>query len=92
MKKTMAFAFSASLGLRSSGAALDQAAGIVAEVKEGGRQVVIKTFDGKDETYNVSASGTKVTVAGKDGREGLKVGLTCSVTGRACGDATAITC
>jgi hypothetical protein len=92
MKKTMAFAFSAILGLSSSGAALAQAAGIVAEVKEGGRQVVIKTFDGKDETYNVSASGTKVTVAGKDGREGLKVGLTCSVTGRAGGDATAITC
>lgn len=92
MKKLSALGLSAILSLALSGAAFAQAAGTIAEVKEGGRQVVMKTSDGKMETYNVSGSRTKVTVSGKEGREGLKAGLACSVTGTAGADATAITC
>lgn len=67
--------------------------GSITDVQEGGRKVVLKTSDGKTMTVGVSASRTKVTVAGKEAkRDDLKAGLTCTAVGAAGADATSLDC
>ena len=49
------------------------------------------TVAGKE--YRLSGSRTKVTIAGAAGtREQIKVGMDCTVTGEAGGEATAVDC
>jgi hypothetical protein len=49
------------------------------------------TIDGKK--YEVSGKRTKVTIKGAAGtREAIKVGMDCTASGPAGGEATAITC
>lgn len=80
-----AAAVALSLGVWSAPASA-QASGNIT-VQNEGRQVVVG-----GQTYNVSASRTKITIGGKDAQRGdLKDGLNCTVTAE--GDAaSAISC
>jgi tripartite-type tricarboxylate transporter receptor subunit TctC len=54
--------------------------GTVAELKDDGRQVVLKLADGKTFEAAISGSRTEVTVAGQKGdRKSLKAGMACTV-------------
>lgn len=52
-----------------------------------------KNIEAGGKKYEVSGSRTKVTVAGKAGsRDSLKVGMDCTISGAAGGEATAVDC
>jgi hypothetical protein len=52
-----------------------------------------KNIEMGSKKYEVSASRSKVTIGGKPGtRDGLKVGMDCSVKGPAGGEATEVAC
>jgi tripartite-type tricarboxylate transporter receptor subunit TctC len=54
--------------------------GTIAELKDDGRQVVLKLADGKSFEAAISGSRTEVTVAGQKGdRKSIKTGMTCTV-------------
>ena len=54
--------------------------GTVAELKNDGRQIVLKLPDGKTFEAMISGSRTEITVAGQKGdRTSIKSGMTCTV-------------
>jgi tripartite-type tricarboxylate transporter receptor subunit TctC len=66
--------------------------GAVAEW-DGRSKIVLKLDDGKMFPAEVSGSRTEVTLAGqKNTREGIKVGMTCAITGPSGGEAKTIAC
>lgn len=60
---------------------------------DGRAKLVLKLEDGKPFPAEVSGSRTEVTIAGqKSSRDGIKVGMTCTVDGPSGGEAKAISC
>jgi tripartite-type tricarboxylate transporter receptor subunit TctC len=66
--------------------------GTVAEW-DGRAKLVLKLADGKTFPAEVSGSRTQVTIAGqKSNRDGIKVGMACTVEGPSGGEAKTVTC
>jgi hypothetical protein len=75
-----------------AGPAFAQTKGTLAEY-DGRSAFTLKAADGKMVKGTISGSRSKVTIKGADGsREALKVGMTCTVTGPADGEATLVAC
>jgi hypothetical protein len=69
-----------------------QTKGALAEY-DGRSAFTLKTADGKMVKGTLSGSRSKVTIKGAEGsRETLKVGMNCTVTGPADGEASMIAC
>jgi tripartite-type tricarboxylate transporter receptor subunit TctC len=68
--------------------------GTIAELKDDGRQVVLKLADGKTFEAAISGSRTEVTVAGQKGdRKSIKAGMTCTIDAPSSGaEAKAVSC
>lgn len=70
-----------------------QSKGTISALENGNREFTLKTADGKEVKGKISSSGTKVTIKGAGaGRDALKVGMACAVTGPAGDTATAVAC
>jgi hypothetical protein len=90
-KVTQLLAAAAVLSL-SATPVLAQSKGTLAEY-DGRSAFTLKTADGKMVKGTISGSRSKVKIKGADGsREALKVGMTCTVTGPADGEATEVAC
>lgn len=78
--------------LEQKAAPAPAAKGTIAEW-DGRAKLVLKLDDGKMFPVEVSGSRTEVTIAGqKSTRDGIKTGMTCTVTGASGGEAQAISC
>jgi phosphohistidine swiveling domain-containing protein len=68
--------------------------GTIAELKDDGRQVVLKLADGKSFEAAISGSRTEVTVAGQKGdRKSIKTGMICTVDAPSSGaEAKTVSC
>ena len=68
--------------------------GTVAELRDDGRQVVLKLADGKTFEAAISGSRTEVTVAGQKGdRKSIQTGMTCAVDAPSSGaEAKTVSC
>jgi hypothetical protein len=92
MKKIVPCLVAAAFVSISASAALAQAKATITKVENDGREITIKTADGKEEKVSVSGSRTKITVKGAAGdRAALKVGMACVAT-PASGEAATIVC
>jgi tripartite-type tricarboxylate transporter receptor subunit TctC len=71
-----------------------KASGTLAEVKDGGRTIVVNSADGKKHTFEPSGSRTKYTFAGKSGkRSQLKPGQSCEISyAKGSKEPTAVAC
>ena len=78
----------------SSGAAVAPMRGTITEMKNDGRELVLKLPDGKMFEAAISGSRTEVTVAGqKADRKSIKAGMTCTVAApRSGADAETVNC
>ena len=68
--------------------------GVVSEVKDEGRDIVLRLADGSTFEASISGSRTKVTLAGQPGdRKDITAGMTCAVQAASSGaEATTVSC
>ena len=90
-KYTQFFAAAAVVTL-SAAPVFAQTKGTISEY-DGRSAFTVKTADGKMVKGTLSGSRSKVTIKGAEGsRDSLKVGMNCTVTGPADGEASAVAC